>query len=71
MSPQRKQGSSLACAAGSRRIDMDAALAPQVVKINRLLPYWAVFQADIRQTLRSWIYQAWMFLTLAAAAGSC
>src|SRR5580658_10193278 len=54
-----------------RRIDMEATIAPpKVVKINRLLPYWAVLTADIRQTLRSWIYQAWMFLTLAAAAGS-
>jgi ABC-2 type transport system permease protein len=43
--------------------------AANVVKINRLLPYWAVFQADLRHTIRSWIFQAWMFLTLAAAAG--
>lgn len=46
-----------------------APTAVNVVKINRLLPYWAVFQADLRQTMRSWIFQAWMFLTMAAAAG--
>ena len=51
---------------------MDApavALKPARAKINRFLPYWAVFQADLRQTVRSWIFQAWMFLTIAAAVG--
>jgi ABC-2 type transport system permease protein len=38
-------------------------------KINRFLPYWAVFQADIKQTLRSWIYRAWVFLSLGSALG--
>lgn len=48
---------------------MSTQAAAGVVKINRLLPYWAVFQADVKQTMRSWIFQAWMFLTMAAAAG--
>lgn len=43
--------------------------APKSFKLNPLLPYWAVFQLDLRQTFRSWIYQAWMFLTIAGAAG--
>jgi hypothetical protein len=30
---------------------MDAPAAPAPVKINRWLPYWAVLQADVRQTL--------------------
>jgi ABC-2 type transport system permease protein len=48
---------------------MDQPAAPKTIRFNPLLPYWAVFQLDLRQTLRSWIYQAWMFLTVAAAAG--
>src|SRR5437868_5951192 len=48
---------------------MDQPAAPKTFKFNPFLPYWAVFQLDLRQTLRSWIYQAWMFLTVAAAAG--
>src|SRR5262245_59069108 len=49
---------------------MDAP-APNVktVKINRFLPYWAVFQSDVKQILRSWIYRFWVFVTLAAAGG--
>ena len=38
-------------------------------RMNRFLPYWAVFQADMKQVLRSWIYRAWVLLTVAAAAG--
>jgi hypothetical protein len=41
----------------------------KALKINRFLPYWAVFQADIKQTLRSWIYRAWVVLSLGAALG--
>jgi len=48
---------------------MDAPAPAKALKINRLLPYWAVFQADIKQTLRSWIYRAWVVLSLGAAAG--
>jgi ABC-2 type transport system permease protein len=50
-------------------MNMDAPAPPKTLKINRLLPYWAVFQADIRQTLRSWIYRAWVFLSLGSALG--
>ncbi len=38
-------------------------------RMNRLLPYWAVFQADVKQTVHSWIYRAWVVMTIAAAAG--
>ena len=38
-------------------------------RINRLLPYLAVFQADVRQTLRSWVYRVWVLLSLLAAVG--
>ena len=32
-----------------------------------MLPYWAVFQADVRQTLRSWVYRVWVLLSVLAA----
>jgi ABC-2 type transport system permease protein len=48
---------------------MDAPAATKKLKINRLLPYWAVFQADIKQMLRSWIYRAWVLMSLGAAMG--
>ena len=46
--------------------DMDAPPPRSPSTINRWLPYWAVFQADVRQTLRSWVYRVWV---LAVAAG--
>jgi ABC-2 type transport system permease protein len=48
---------------------MEAAVSTKPVTINRWLPYWAVFQADVRQTLRSWIYRTWVLLSLLATAG--
>src|SRR5688572_10614566 len=41
----------------------------KTVPINRFLPYWAVFQADLKQTLRSWIYRVWVLVSLGAAVG--
>ena len=38
-------------------------------KVNRFLPYAAVFSADVRQMLRSWIYRLWALLSVAAVAG--
>lgn len=46
---------------------MDAT-AP-AIRYNRLLPYWAVLQTDVRQTLRSWVFRLWVILSLIAAAG--
>lgn len=46
---------------------MDAT-AP-AIRFNRLLPYWAVLQTDVRQTLRSWVFRLWVILSLVAAAG--
>jgi hypothetical protein len=49
---------------------MDAAPTPtKPVRINRWLPYWAVFQADVHQTLRSWVYRTWVLVSLLAAVG--
>ncbi len=46
---------------------MDVAAAP--IRFNRLLPYWAVLQTDLRQTLRSWVYRLWVLMMLFAAGG--
>lgn len=48
---------------------MDAVAEKKPVAINRWLPYWAVFQSDVRQTLRSWVYRFWVLLTVLAAVG--
>ena len=50
---------------------MDAATPgpAKPVRINRWLPYWAVFQADVHQTLRSWVYRTWVLMSLLAAVG--
>jgi hypothetical protein len=39
------------------------------VRFNKFLPYWAVFQTDLRQTLRSWVYRLWVLMTVLAATG--
>jgi ABC-type transport system involved in multi-copper enzyme maturation permease subunit len=39
------------------------------VAINRWLPYWAVLQYDVGQTLRSWVYRVWVLAVVLAAAG--
>ncbi len=39
------------------------------VAINRWLPYWAVFQYDVGQTLRSWVYRVWVLAVLLAVGG--
>jgi ABC-type transport system involved in multi-copper enzyme maturation permease subunit len=49
--------------------EMDAPAAAKRVRINRLLPYWAVFQADVHQTLRSWVYRTWVLVSVSAAVG--
>jgi hypothetical protein len=37
--------------------------------VNRLLPYWAVFQADVHLTLQSWVYRAWVLVSVLTAIG--
>jgi ABC-2 type transport system permease protein len=43
------------------------AIAP--LKFRRWLPYWAVLQTDLRQTLRSWVYRLWVVASVLAAVG--
>ncbi len=48
---------------------MEATATPTAVRINRWLPYWAVLQADVRHTLRSWVYRTWIILSIMTAGG--
>src|SRR5262249_47985043 len=48
--------------------DMDVPATPEV-KFNRWLPYWAVFQADVHQTLRNWVYRFWVLASIVATGG--
>jgi hypothetical protein len=48
---------------------VDSPAPIKATKINRWLPYWAVFQADLRQTLQSWVYRVWILVSVLAAAG--
>jgi hypothetical protein len=48
---------------------MDAPAATKPVKIRRWLPYWAVLQNDIHQTLHSWVYRTWVLVSVLAGAG--
>lgn len=48
---------------------MDSPAPIKVTKVNRWLPYWAVFQDDLRQTVRSWVYLVWVLVSVLAAAG--
>ncbi len=48
---------------------MDTPATTAAVKINRWLPYWAVLQADVRQTLCSWVYRTWVLVSVLVAAG--
>jgi ABC-type transport system involved in multi-copper enzyme maturation permease subunit len=48
---------------------MEGVPARKPVPVNRWLPYWAVFQADVQQTLRSWVYRIWVLVSVLAATG--
>src|SRR5262249_21745239 len=48
---------------------METPAEPKPVKINRWLPYWAVFQADVGQTLSSWVYRTWVLVALVTTVG--
>jgi ABC-2 type transport system permease protein len=38
-------------------------------QIRYWLPYWAVLQADVRQTMRSWVYRLWVTASVLFAVG--
>ena len=47
---------------------MDLAV-PTRLKRNRLLPYWAVLQADLKATFNSWLYRFWILLAVGVLGG--
>src|SRR2546423_14504020 len=46
---------------------MDAPAKTTTVRFNPFLPYWAVFQADLKATVHSWIYRVWVLMSAGAA----
>jgi len=48
---------------------MEATPAVVTLRFNKFLPYWAVLQTDVRQTLRSWVYRLWVLMSVLAAGG--
>jgi putative exporter of polyketide antibiotics len=48
---------------------MDAPAIPIQSRYVRWLPYWAVLQTDLRQTVRGWVWRTWVLASLAAAIG--
>jgi ABC-2 type transport system permease protein len=48
---------------------MDASPPVVTLRFNKFLPYWAVLQTDLRQTVRSWVYRLWVLMTILAAGG--
>src|SRR5687767_14591628 len=48
---------------------MEANPAVVTLRFNKFLPYWAVLQTDLRQTVRSWVYRLWVLMTVLAAGG--
>lgn len=48
---------------------MEQTPAVVTVKFNKFLPYWAVLQTDLRQTLRGWTYRLWVLMAVVAVGG--
>jgi ABC-type transport system involved in multi-copper enzyme maturation permease subunit len=48
---------------------MDAVAPAKPARVNPWLPYWAVLQADIRQTMSSWVYRTWVAVSLLLTVG--
>lgn len=39
------------------------------LQYRKWLPYWAVFQADMHQTIHTWAYRSWLVISLMVLAG--
>jgi hypothetical protein len=48
---------------------MEAPVAKKPFTYKRWLPYWAVFQADVHQGVRSWIYRFWVLVSVLSMTG--
>jgi ABC-type transport system involved in multi-copper enzyme maturation permease subunit len=46
-----------------------AAATKKPVTFHRWLPYWAVFQYDVHQSLRSWVYRVWVLMCVLCIVG--
>jgi ABC-2 type transport system permease protein len=48
---------------------MDAPATLPMLRFIPWLPYWAVLQTDLRQTVRGWVWRTWVLTSLLAAIG--
>jgi ABC-2 type transport system permease protein len=48
---------------------MDTPATIPIPRYVRWLPYWAVLQTDLRQTLRSWVWRTWVLTVVLASVG--
>jgi ABC-2 type transport system permease protein len=48
---------------------METTTASAQSRYIRWLPYWAVLQTDLRQTVRGWVWRTWVLASLASAVG--
>ena len=48
---------------------MDTPAVPVQSRYIRWLPYWAVLQTDLRQTVRGWVWRTWVLSSLLAGIG--
>lgn len=48
---------------------MSAAEYVRAEAVRRWLPYYAVLQADVRQTMRSWVYRVWVLVCVLFSVG--
>src|SRR4051794_28810365 len=46
---------------------MDSPPKTPALRYRRWLPYWAVFQTDLRHTPRNWVWRVWVFASVVAA----
>jgi hypothetical protein len=50
-------------------MSMDAPATIPMPRYIPWLPYWAVLQTDLRQTVRGWVWRTWVLSSLLAALG--
>lgn len=48
---------------------MDATIPLPRLRFVPMLPYWAVLQTDLRQTIRGWVWRTWVMTSVLAAVG--
>ena len=48
---------------------MDTPATIPIPRYHRWLPFWAVLQTDLRQTLRSWVWRTWVLAVVSSSIG--